>query len=136
MSTFDEIQTFRCGRDMVLPGGVKVVQPTASGDWPLIEGRDSLQAAQIRRAVTAAGEMVHRPLYGGDLPLFVETGADPATLARMAVGIRQNALRDDRVAEVTVTTAEETSAEGRIRVDIEITPRGEDTPETVTVVLE
>ncbi len=134
-SNYQDIQVERFGRDGVLPGSGQEVQPTASGDWPTIEGRPNLLAAHIRRAVTVPGEMVHRPLYGGGLPSLVEELADPATLARQDVSIRQNALRDARLQEAeAITTPGE--ATGQVVTRLVITPRGEDTTETATLVQE
>lgn len=139
MSAYEDIQAFRFGTDMVLPGPGTEVQPTASGDWPLTSGRPNLLAAQIRRATTTPGQLTHRPLYGGGLSSFVETLGNPATLAQMEVSIRQNALRDGRVGEVTTTSASgapgDSNRAGTSTVTLEIQPRGEQTTETATLVL-
>lgn len=134
--TYEEIQAFRFGRDLVLPRPDKEVQPTASGDWPTQEGRTNLLDAHVRRAIAAPGEMVHRPLYGGGLPLAVEAPADFATLARVSVAVRQNALRDERLQEATATVTTLDARGGAVKVELEIRPRGEDTGEAVTVVQE
>lgn len=133
--SYQEIQAARFGRDGVLPGIGQEVQPTASGDWPTIEGRPNLLAAHIRRAITAPRQMTHRPLYGGGLILSIEAPADPATLAEQDVGVRQNALRDLRIQEATVETVPD-DATGRVITRLEIQPRGEDTTETATLVQE
>lgn len=133
--SYQEIQAERFGRDGLLPGVGQTVEPTASGDWPTIEGRPNLLAAHIRRATTAPRQMVHRPLYGGGLTTFIEALADPTTLAEQDVGIRQNALRDIRIQEATVVTVPDDAA-GRVITRLEITPRGEDTTETATLVQE
>lgn len=135
MSTYEDIQEARLGRDGVLPGSGQAVEPTASGDWPTVAGRANLMAAHIRRATTAPGEMVHRPLYGGGLPTFVEALADPATLASQDVAIRQNALRDGRIQEALVSTVSAVET-GRVVTTLEIQPRGENATETATLVQE
>lgn len=138
-STYEEIQAQRFGVDLVLPGIGQAVQPTAAGDWPIQSGRANLLDAHVRRAVAAPGQMVHRGLYGGGLPLFVEALGDPATLARAEIGIRQNALRDVRVGEVVTTSnlggPGGTNRAGTTTIELEIQPRGEDTTETATLVV-
>lgn len=140
MGTYDEIQALRFGVDLILPGIGREIQPTASGDWPIQSGRSNLLDAHVRRAVAAPGEMVHRPLYGGGLPTFVETPADDSDLARVEVSIRQNALRDSRVGDVTTQATRgapgDLSRAGAITVQLEIQPSGEDTTETATLVQE
>lgn len=139
MGTYAEIQTLRFGTDMVLPGIGEVVKPTASGDWPLQSGRVNLLDAHVRRASVAPGQMVHRPLYGGGLLLFVEEIASPTVLAQMEVSIRLNAFRDPRVADVI--TASDSGAPGDANragastITLEILPRGEDTTETAALVV-
>lgn len=131
---YQEIQTERFGKDGVLPGVGQTVKATASGDWPTISGRPNLLAAHHRRAVATPGQMVHRPLYGGGLLANVERIANPATLARQDVGIRQNALRDVRIQEAEATSS--VDAFGRAIVTLTIHPRGEQTTETTTLVQE
>ena len=105
------------------------------GDTVFIYPSANLLAAHVRRAVTAPGQMVHRPLYGGGLPTFIETRGDLATLARQDVGIRQNALRDSRIQEATVSSVQGENT-GQVIVTLQIQPRGEDTTETATLVQE
>ena len=131
--SYSEVQETRFGRDIALPGLGNTVHPTASGDWPTVAGRENLLGAQIRRATVAPGQMVHRPLYGGGLPLYIEALGDPATLSRIEVAIRQNALRDDRIEEATVSAV---LIDTYTQVQLEIQPRGENTTETATLLKE
>jgi hypothetical protein len=65
----------------------------------------------------------------------VEALADPATLAAQDVAVRQNALRDIRIQEATVSTVDAAEA-GRVITTLSIQPRGEETTETATLVQE
>lgn len=134
MPSYSEIAELRWGRDLVLPDIGAEVQVTPSGDWPTIAGRPNLHAAHRRRAVTAPGELVHRPDYGGGLPLFIEVENTDARRAQMAAVVRANALRDVRLedarADVTSTTPEQ------VLLELALRPRGEPDTDVVTVVSE
>ena len=134
MSEYQDLQTQRFKTDLVVPGVGREVQPTASGDWPLVTGRLNLLGAHRRRAVTVPGAMVHRPEYGGGLLLELERLASPANLARSTTTIRNNALRDGRISDASVTG--EVLPSGAVKMALEITPRGSETTETTEIVLE
>lgn len=122
----------RYGRDLLLPDarGVKV---TRSGDWPAISGVPNLLSAHRRRAATAAGQVVHRPEYGGGLLLYLEEPSDLTTRTRAANEVRANALRDRRVSEVGVTSF--IDDHDRVVIELTLHPRG-DEPVTTSVTLE
>lgn len=135
-----EIQERRLFRDLVLPGVGDDVQVTTSGDWPSLAGRQNLHAAHQRRAVATSGELVHRPDYGAGLLLHLEDIGSLTTRTQMTVDVRQNALRDDRLEEITVVaflgTAEDPDRVEAVTIQLDLRPRGEEESDVVTVVVE
>lgn len=119
------------GRDLVLTWAETKVRPTITGDWPIISGRPNLQAAMIRRALTSRTTLVHRPEYGGDLQLQIEAPGSPARLAEAANRIRDNARLDPRVGNARAVASQ--TAIGEILVDLVISPKGQQEPETFTL---
>lgn len=138
VSRYTDITEQRIGRDLVLPGlgGTDPAPPTLTGDWPSISGRDNLHAAVRRRLVTAPGQLVHRPEYGGGLPLYVGRLATPGEAARLAAGARQNLLRDPRIAQADVRAGEPPGMPSAVLVEVAVQPTGEPTSDTVAVVTE
>lgn len=132
-TTYTELAEARWGRDLVLIDcEVGEVPATSTGDWPTIAGRANLHEAHRRRAVTAPGELLHRPEYGAGLVLAVGTVARTHHLIQAANALRTNAARDPRVGDVKATVALDGS--DRVIADLAIQPRGEPDAETVTVV--
>lgn len=137
---YTDITEQRWGRDLALTlprndDDDSPTQPTATGDWPTVAGRANLHAALRRRLVTAPGEMVSRPDYGGGLPLYVgalNSAADRASLANEA---RLNVLRDPRL-ERALVAVEEVVDSPQVIVSLEITPRGEIEADTISIVSE
>lgn len=136
VSRYTDIDEAKIGRDLVLPGlgGTDPVPPTLTGDWPSIAGRANLHAAVRRRLVTAPGQLVHRPEYGGGLPLFVGTLASPSERARLAAGARGNLLRDPRIGAVQVGVGEPPGMPSAVLVEVAVQPVGETSSETVSVI--
>jgi len=135
-----DIQERHLLRDLVLPGVEDDVQVTTSGDWPSLAGRQNLHAAHRRRAVTTSGELVHQPDYGAGLLLFLEDLGSLTTRTQMTVDVRQNALRDDRLEEITVVaflgTASDPDRVEAVTIELDLRPRGEEESDVVTVVVE
>lgn len=103
MSTLD---TLRFGTDLDLPDDPdEAIEVTPSGDLPLVTGRTNLRAALRRRFVVAPGTLVHRPEYGGGLPLYIERIANRRIQSQLATALRRNALRDSRIRDATITVA-------------------------------
>lgn len=115
-----ELEARRYGRDLALPSGP--VRPTASGDWPVLEGRPCLVAGLLDRAATSPGELVHRPQYGAGATEFVESIGTPAKQAELVGRIRLNLIRDGRLSEVAVRIA--MPVPGRSEVTILFRTRG------------
>ncbi len=135
-----EIQERRLLRDLVLPGVEQDVQVTTSGDWPSLAGRPNLHAAHRRRAVTTSGELVHQPNYGAGLLLHLEELGSLTNRTQMTVDVRQNALRDPRLEEITVVaflgTADDPGRVEAVTIQLDLRPRGEEESDVVTVVVE
>lgn len=136
VSRYTDIAEAKIGRDLVLPGlgGQDPAPPTLTGDWPSIAGRANLHAAVRRRLVTAPSQLVHRPEYGGGLPLFVGVLSSPSERARLAAGARQNLLRDPRIGTVQVGVGEPPGMPGAVLVEVGVQPIGETATDTVSVV--
>lgn len=135
VSRYSDLTEAKLGRDLVLPGlgGTDPAPPTLTGDWPSIYGRDNLNAAVRRRLVTTPGQVVHRPEYGGGLPLFVGRLATPGERARLAAGARQNLLRDTRIGQASVNAGEAPGMPSAVLVEATVTPAGETEGESVSV---
>ncbi len=133
MLTAAEIEEVILFRDAELPAST--VQPTPSGDWPSIAGRENFRRATIRRAVTSKGTMVHRPEYGGDIVRAAERPAISEEFAAREVDIEENATRDPRVGEVRVAV-EESTTPGRVTVELTVQPLRTELREVVGLELE
>ena len=136
MATLSEIDERRFGRDGVLPPLGQTVQHTASGDWPTVAGRENLRGALARAAVTSPGDLVHRPLYGGGLLARVETPDTDVVRALLTGNIRASTLADERVEDVSVDINEDPTVAARVIVDLVVTPLGDESSETVRVMME
>lgn len=134
MSTYAQIAELRWGRDLVLPPCDSEPQVTASGDWPTVGGRPNLHQAHRRRAVTAPGELLHRPLYGGGMMLWLERGNTPGERAALGASVRRNALRDRRLEDAVVAVTAPT--DDQVLVELTLRPRGEVETDTVTITSE
>lgn len=78
---------------------------TPTGDLRTRSGRGNLRLALQQRALTARGDLLHRPDYGGGLPEAVELPSTPAARSELGARVRSNALRDSRVREATVSVS-------------------------------
>lgn len=133
--SYTDITEARWGRDLVLvdedAGGVA---STPTGDWPTVAGRPNLHAAHRRRATTSPGQLLCRPDYGAGMLGFVGASTAPAERVRLAQAVRLNALRDPRIAEVGV--AVQLDAQQRVIAELTLSPRGEPSSDSVTIVAE
>ena len=130
--SYTNLQERRLGRDLVLPKPGDTVQPTSSGDWPTIAGRENLKAAVERHAVTSPGELLHRPEYGAGLLDFLEQGNEPGVRAQMAVQVRQSILRDPRLQDAQVAVETGTTID-QVVVTLQVQPKGEEETDTVVI---
>lgn len=131
------IDELRFGRDLNLPESADdALALTVTGDVQSVAGRENLRKAVRCRAVTVQGELVHRPEYGGDLPLYVERASTPAGRAALANALRRGAFRDDRLKDVAVEvstgTPADSTAEDAVTIAMTITARTEDVAEQIT----
>lgn len=136
VSSYTDINEQRFGRDLVLTlprnnDEIGDTQPTATGDWPTVAGRPNLHAALRRRLITAPGEMVSQPDYGGGLPLYVGALNSPTDRASLANEARLNVMRDPRL-DAALVTVDEVADLPQVIVELIITPKGEGEAETVT----
>ena len=128
IQSVSEIEARRFGRDLELPALGTTVQPTSSGDWPVVEGRENLRQAHIRRATTTRGEMVFAPDYGGNLKQQIEQLNTDAQEALLAASVQSNAARDDRVASVDIAVSRLRSRPFVLILDLVVNPVGETLP--------
>jgi phage baseplate assembly protein W len=93
----------RFGTDLEMPTKAGAALPkTATGDLRLISGYANLRQAVIRRAMAVPGSMIHRPDYGGGMPLYIEQAGTPGGRSRMSNALKQNAQEDERIARARV----------------------------------
>lgn len=117
------------GRDIWLdlanpgPDREPYVPPTQSGDVLLIEGREALRQAVIRRIITDPGEWSTLPEYGIGASRYVRGKANAATIDELKARIRTQLLRDPRIYSVDQVATE--VSDGGLKIFIRITPKGE-----------
>lgn len=114
-------------RDLELPGADDELRVTASGDLRSIAGLENLKASVRRCAVTSPGRLLHRPDFGGGLPLSIETPLRPSDLATLQNRVRRALLRDSRVEDASVRTTRGLPGESRaaaLTVELAVRPRG------------
>lgn len=66
-----------------------------------ISGQDVLAQAIYRRLTTPRGQLIDDPDYGIDVRSFLSRGVDAGKLHEIEGTIRQEVLKDERVANVT-----------------------------------
>lgn len=66
-----------------------------------ISGQDVLAQAIYRRLTTPRGQLIDDPDYGIDVRSFLSRGVDAGKLREIEGTIRQEVLKDERVANVT-----------------------------------
>jgi hypothetical protein len=124
--SFREILTDRLGRDLQLPRLGQELLPTASGDWPSVEGSANLQAAIERRPTIQRGEIRHRPEVGGNLPSAVGDPQHPTNQAATAVFARNDLLQDRRIGDVDVRVSTDPAQPTQTLYDFAVRPAGAD----------
>lgn len=97
---------------------------TAHGDWLLVKGREALRQSLLRRYLTNPGEWASKPDYGAGARMFVKAKNVKAARDELTTRIRQQSLKDPRVAAVDKVTIAWT-ATGRINVDVHVIPKGQ-----------
>ena len=105
------------------------VQPTPSGDWPTVAGRDNFVAWHIRNAISAVGSLIHRPGYGAGLVGRVELPVTDTTLFLTENLLRESARRDFRTTDVSVTATVDSLNAGRLNIDLVVVPLQSKQPE-------
>lgn len=101
---------------MTVDLGTDVSTPDASDIDPmfrLVRGVRGLAEACGRRLVTPRGSLLDDPGYGYDLRGRLNDNLTPADLAQLAVEVRAELMRDERVEEASVTV---TLASNALRV--------------------
>lgn len=98
---------------MTVDLGTDISTPDASDLDPmfrLVSGTRGLAEALARRLVTPRGTLLDDPAYGYDLRSRLNDNLTPGDLAQLAVDVRAELARDERVedAAVTVTFANST----------------------------
>lgn len=114
--------------------GVVQRQVTPDGDWLQVEGVAALRQAIIRRIVTNPGEWKTLPDYGVGARQYVKERNTRASREALTNRIKDQLSQDPRVAKVEQVVAE--SAEGLLRIMVQVTPKAHVSPNGIGVVLE
>lgn len=96
---------------------------TPAGDWALIEGRECLRQALIRRLITDPGEWTTNPNYGVGAVSFVKARDTRGNRDELERRIRSQFLADPRVK--SVESVQVTRGNQQIKFSIRVIPTGE-----------
>lgn len=132
MATPAEIENARFGRDLVL---AETTNRGIGGRAPTLAGRANLYQWLLNTARTTAGDLVHRPDWGGDLTAFLGLALTPDNLARMQSRLRRAWLRDPRVADAFVSV-EPSEGSGQVVLTAQVVLAGEDSEITLEEVVD
>jgi phage baseplate assembly protein W len=94
----------------------------AGGDVPEVRGLAALRADLAAIAVTAPGELFHRPTEGAALPQRVNGAGAPAELGRLAAAVRRAWVSDDRVKAARVSVVARADGAVTAAGDVETVP--------------
>lgn len=113
--------------------GDLVKSPT--GDLDKVSGFANLQQALFHRLVTTPGTLVHRPEYGVGIKQY-QNGINSLQIQQqIALKIRDNFLRDERIEDVTgVSVDSEDTTPDIIRITVKVKIRGFDEPQSITFI--
>lgn len=97
------------------------VQVSASGDYIIADGAESLRQAIIRRLLTSPGEWAALPDYGGGLREFVKKRSNSTTKDELAERVRSQCESEARVEKVESVIIED-DGEGTVKVAVQVRP--------------
>jgi phage baseplate assembly protein W len=108
--------------DVATPEGADtIVGP--SGDWKLVEGREALRQALLRRILTNPGEWATLPDYGVGARLYVKAKYTRAMRDELTARISSQLMRDPRVERVEQVVVDQPEA-GLLKITVQVTPKG------------
>jgi hypothetical protein len=96
---------------------------TAHGDWKTVEGEEALRQSLIRAFITIPGEWQTNPGYGAGARAFLKAKNTKTNRDALAIRLRAQALRDDRVLKVDEVKVERVG-DGGVRFTVMIVPKG------------
>jgi phage baseplate assembly protein W len=97
---------------------------TPAKDWQIVRGREALRQSLLRRLITNPGEWATLPQYGVGARLFVKERNTKAKRDELANRIRDQFLRDPRVASVDQIVIESLPEDFGIKLAVYVTPKG------------
>ena len=98
---------------------------TPAGDWLPVTGDEALRQSLLRRFITNPGEWQTKPGYGAGGRAFVKAKATKANRDAFSQRLREQALKDKRVASVSEVKVE-SFADGGYKYSVAIVPKGRD----------
>lgn len=113
--------------------GDLVLSPT--GDIDLVSGFANLKLALFHRLLTVPGSLIHRPDYGVGIKNYQNGVNSLAVQQQIALKIRDNFLRDERIEEVTSVgiDSSDTNPE-KITITVKVKIRGFDDAQPITFI--
>lgn len=75
--------------------------PAPNGDFSLAKGLTNLRQALLHRLITVPGSLVHRPLYGVGVQLWLNDVGSIGRQRELANAIKEQFEQDPRVEELT-----------------------------------
>ena len=113
------------GRDLwfdVRQGASANYETTPAGDWKIVEGREALRQAILRRIITDPGEWATLPGYGVGARMYVKARNTRATRDELVERIRGQVLQDPRVESVEAVQVE--ILPDKVRIGVIVVPLG------------
>jgi phage baseplate assembly protein W len=97
-------------------------QDAANGDWLLAEEKDALRQAVIRRIITSPGEWRTLPDYGVGARAYVKARNTRAVREELAGRIKQQLLREPRIASISSISVSQIT--GGLKIAVRVIARG------------
>lgn len=98
VSLSDSIESALFGEDLLFADDLQV---TASGDYTIVEGVESVKQALLNRLLTAPGEYAPFPDYGVGIRLWIKKRLSRSDLDALRTVILDQAGNEERIERVT-----------------------------------
>lgn len=95
-----------------------------NGDWVLVDGREGLRQALLRRFLTNPGEWATNPGYGAGARLFVKAKNTRTNRDDLASRLRSQALAEARVESVSEINVVPMDGVDGLRIRVVVVPKG------------
>lgn len=106
-----------------------------SGDLDKVSGFANLKLALFHRLLTTPGTLIHRPDYGVGIKQYQNGVNSIAIQQQIALKIKDNFLRDERIEEVTSVSVESgDTTPDRITITVKVKIRGFDDAQPITFI--